>query len=212
MEALKKLFVIVIVLFSFHVVVYSNPDSQRVTLSSDSKDAVKLIVKSEVDKKEGYSTPQEESANLRVVETEKSQEESSYKNAITGANAEFNKAKKRRDDLTAQFQTSSSEFEEFQKNINTIKATIENYDSQITRFDQDITTQQESLTKWLKTEKQGEAVVAVIYTRGFKDTAHELDKQADLISAPLMAEHMGVYVKSFTTVINNVMIEDFIKT
>ena len=68
------------------------------------------------------------------------------------------------------------------------------------------------MTTWLKTEKQGEAIVAVIYTRGFKDSAHKLESQADKASAPLMARHMGTYVQSFTKVIDNVLTEDFIRT
>ena len=88
---------------------------------------------------------------------------------------------------------------------------IENIDHQIARYQQDISTQQESLKKWLMTEKQGEAVVAVIYTRGFRDTAHDLETRADQITAPLLARHMGTYIKSFTRVIDNVLTVDFIR-
>ncbi|MBI3813817.1 MAG: hypothetical protein HY279_05035, partial [Nitrospinae bacterium] len=146
------------------------------------------------------------------MEGERAREDSAYKDAIASLTAEFNRYKKERDDLTAQFQNSSTDFEGLQKNIKNMKNTIENYDNDITRFEQEIKTQKESFTKWLKTEKQGEAVVAVIYTRGFKDIAHELEKQADQISSPLMAEQMGTYVKSYTTVINSILVEDFIQT
>ena len=88
---------------------------------------------------------------------------------------------------------------------------IENIDHQIARYQQDISARQESLKKWLMTEKQGEAVVAVIYTRGLRDTAHDLETRADQITAPLLARHMGTYIKSFTRVIDNVLTVDFIR-
>ncbi len=75
----------------------------------------------------------------------------------------------------------------------------------------DIKTQQDSLKKWLQTEKQGEAIVAVIYTRGFKDKEHDLESLADQASAALMAQHMGTYIQSFTRVIGNVLSIDFIR-
>ncbi len=51
--------------------------------------------------------------------------------------------------------------------------------------------------------------MAVIYTRGFKDKAHDLEKLADQASAPLMAQYMGTYIKSFSKVIDNVLTVDF---
>ncbi|MBI3600534.1 MAG: hypothetical protein HY097_07820 [Nitrospinae bacterium] len=192
--------------------VYSNPLSEWIPLTTDSKNEVKQKIKTEVEKRESFSTPDEEAQNQKTVEGERAREDSAYKDAIASLTAEFNRYKKERDDLTAQFQNSSTDFEGLQKNIKNMKNTIENYDNDITRFEQEIKTQKESFTKWLKTEKQGEAVVAVIYTRGFKDIAHELEKQADQISSPLMAEQMGTYVKSYTTVINSILVEDFIQT
>jgi len=185
--------------------------SQWVTLSSDARETVRGIIRQEVDRREGYSTSQEEKANLNAAEEEKARDDSVYKNGVINANKEFIRAKKRRDDLTTQFQTASSELEESNKNIKTIRTSIENLDNQIVRYEQDIRTQQASLKKWLQTEKQGEALVAVIYTRGFKDTAHILEGLADQASAPLMAQHMGTYIQSFTKVINNVIAVDFIR-
>ncbi len=101
--------------------------------------------------------------------------------------------------------------EEQQKNIKTIKAGIENLDSQVARYNQDTKAQQESLKKWLQTEKQGEALAAVIFTRGFKDKAHTLESMADRASAPLMAQYMGTYIQSFTKVIDSVLSIDFIR-
>ncbi len=191
--------------------VYSGPAplSRWMTLRSDAKEEVREIIRSEVDKREGFSTSQEEKANLNVVESEKEKEDTAYKRAIAVANKEFNQAKKRRDDLTTQFQTVSIELEEQQKNIKTIKAGIENLDNQIARYSQDIKTQQDALKKWLQTEKQGEALAAVVYTRGFKDTAHSLESASDQASAPLMAQYMGTYIQSFTKVINAVLSVDF---
>jgi hypothetical protein len=181
-----------------------------VSLSTDSPDTVREIIRSEVDNREGFSTAREEKANLKAVEEEKERDDSDYKNSIISANKEFIRAKKKRDDTTTQFQSTTTELEESAKGIKTIRATIENFDGQIDRYDQDIKTQQNSLKRWLATEKQGEILVAVIYTRGFKDSAHDLESTADKASAPLIATHMGTFIQSFTKVINNFTAVDFI--
>ena len=182
-----------------------------VSLSSDSPDTVREIIRSEVDNREGFSTSREEKANVKAVEDEKERDDAEYKNSIISANKEFIRAKKKRDDTTTQFQSTSTDLEESAKGIKTIRATIENLDGQIDRFDQDIKTQQNSLKRWLATEKQGEVLVAVIYTRGFKDSAHDLEGTADQASAPLIAAHMGTFISSFTKVINNFTDVDFIR-
>ena len=210
MKPLKKSFAAAAVLF-LAVCAYAAPVSTWVSLDSDSKSRLKKTIQSEVENREGYSTSEENQSNLRLVEEEIGRETSAYKSAIASANREFVRSKKRRDDLTAQFQAATYDFEEVQKNIKTIRAGIENLNNQIGRYEQDIKTQQESLKKWLKTEKQGEALVAVIYTRGFKDKTHDLDGLADQVSAPLMAQYMGTYIQSFTKVIDNVLSVDFIR-
>lgn len=182
-----------------------------VTLSTDSRDTVREIIRSEVDSRESFSTKQEERTNLKSVEDEKEREDSDYKNAIIGANREFVRSKKRRDDATSQFQMVSADLDESAKGIKTIRSTIENLDGQIVRYEQDIKAQQASLKRWLQTEKQGEILVAVIYTRGFRDSAHALEAKADIASAPLIAGHMGTYIQSFTRTINNVATIDFIR-
>ena len=182
-----------------------------VSLSSDAPDTVREIIRSEVDSREGFSTAREERANLKAVEDEKERDDADYKNLIITSNKEFVRAKKKRDDTTTQFQSTTTELEESAKGIKTIRATIENLDGQIDRYDQDIKTQQDSLKRWLVTEKQGEVLVAVIYTRGFKDSEHELASSADQVSAPLIATHMGTFISSFTKVINNITDVDFIR-
>jgi hypothetical protein len=182
-----------------------------VSLSSDSRDSVREIILSEVDKRDGFSTLPEQKANIKAVEDEKEKEDTEYKRDIITANREFSRAKKKRDDATTQFQVSSTELDESGKGIKTIYATIENIENQIERYEQDINTQQASLKSWLQTEKHGEILVAVIYTRGFKDSAHDLESSADQASAPLIAQHMGTYITSFTKVIDNVIDIDFIR-
>jgi archaellum component FlaC len=193
--------------------VYSAPVplSRWVSLRSDAREQVKEIIRSEVEGREGFSTSQEEKANLNAVEDEKDREDTAYKNSIAAANKEFVRGKKRRDDITTQFQSVSTDMEEQQKNIKTIKTGIENLDSQVARYNLDIKAQQDALKKWLQTEKQGEALVAVIFTRGFKDKAHTLESMADRTSAPLMAQYMGTYIQSFTKVIDSVLSVDFIR-
>jgi hypothetical protein len=182
-----------------------------VSLSTDSRDTVREIIRSEVDSRESFSTRQEEKTNLKAVEDEKEREDTEYKNAIITANKEFVRAKKRRDDITSQFQMSSTDLDESAKGIKTIRSTIENLEGQMSRYEQDIKAQQDSLKRWLQTEKQGEILVAVIYTRGFRDSSHSLEGKADMASAPLIAAHMGTYIQSFSKVINNVTTIDFIR-
>ncbi|MEE9911406.1 MAG: hypothetical protein K4571_06750 [Deltaproteobacteria bacterium] len=190
----------------------ANQSSLRwVSLSTDSRDTVREIIRSEVDSRESFSTRQEEKNNLKSVEDEKEREDSDYKNTVIGANREFIRSKKRRDDATSKFQMASADLDESAKGIKTGRATIENLDGQINRYEQDIKAQQDSLKRWLQTEKQGEILVAVIYTRGFRDSAHSLEAKADIASAPLIAAHMGTYIQSFTKVINNVTTVDFIR-
>lgn len=185
--------------------------SNWVSLANEDKNAVKRTVISEVDKRDGYSTQQEEAGLLRLINEEKAREDAAYKNGIAAAKGEFARAKNKRDHLTSQLQSTSSEIEELHKEIDTLKAGMANYDSQIARYQDDIKVQQDALKKWLKTEKQGEALVAVIYTRGFKDKKHELDLLADRLSAPVMAADIGTYIQAHTKVVNNVLEEDFIQ-
>jgi hypothetical protein len=185
--------------------------SRWLQLDADSKERLRHLIQSDVESRRGFSTSEEDRINTSLVEQERQKENSAYKAAIEAANSEFHRTKKRMDDLSAQFQTASYDFEETHKNVDNIKAGIENIDNSIGRYRADIRSQQEALTKWLKTSKQGEAVVAVIYTRGFMDSAHKLERRADEASAPLMVEHMGTYIQSFTKVINNVLTGDFIR-
>jgi predicted nucleic acid-binding Zn-ribbon protein len=187
------------------------PISKWVSLDSDLKDRIKRIIQSEVENRDAFSAQEDEILNTRVVEEERQKDNAAYKAAIDSANREFARSRKRRDDLTAQYQAAAYDFEEFQKNVKTMRGGIENIDNQIVRYEQDIKVQQESLKKWLQTEKQGEAMVAVIYTRGFKDKEHDLESLADQASAALMAQHMGTYIQSFSRVIDNVLSIDFIR-
>jgi len=207
----KRVLVLLVLLLAGPALAASVSLSRWVTLRSDDRDVVRDIVRSEVDKREGFSTPQEERANLSSAEDEKERDDSAYKKGIVNANREFVRAKKKRDDLTTRYQAAFSEQEEQQKNVRTVQAGIENLDNQVARYNQDIQAQQESLKKWLQTEKQGEAVVAVLFTRGFKDKAHTLEAMADQASAPLMAQYMGTYIQSTTKVINAVLSVDFIR-
>jgi len=204
--------VVSMVLLVFASQVYSaTPASKWVSLDSDLKNRIKRIIQSEVESREGFSVQEDEILNTRMVEEERRKENAAYKSAIDSANREFARSRKRRDDLTTQYQAAAYDFEEFQKNVKTTRSSIENIDNQIARYEQDIKTQQDSLKKWLQTEKHGEAIVAVIYTRGFKDKEHDLESLADQASAALTAQVMGTYIQSFTRVIDNVLSTDFIR-
>ncbi|MGV8056808.1 MAG: hypothetical protein AB2L12_02055 [Smithellaceae bacterium] len=208
----SKIFLpLILILFAIFAYAAPPPLQRWVSLSSDYRDTVREIIRSEVDNREGFSSKQEERANLKAVEDEKEREDLDYKNSILNANKEFIRTKKKRDDVSAQFQASSTDLDESAKGIKTIRATIDNFDAQIDRYQQDTKTQQDSLKRWLQTEKQGEILVAVIYTRGFKDSAHILESNADKSSAPLIAQNMGTYIQSFTNVIGNITAVDFIR-
>jgi tetratricopeptide (TPR) repeat protein len=194
---------------SFSVVEASHSD--WTPIANDSPAIVGTIIKSEVDKQGDYTDPKEAEANAKITEKEKEKEDNAYKNTIAAATEEFNKAKNNRDIIVDQFKSFSMEYDDLHKDIKTIRVSIDNSDALINRHEQDIKSRQDSLMNWLKTEKQADAVVAVIYTRGFRDTLHDLDAQADAESVPLMAETMGTYVESKTTVVNNVAVRDFIK-
>ena len=146
MSKFRILMLTLFILFlSIQVLSASIPLSRWVSLRSDAREQVREIIRSEVDSREGFSTSQEEKANLNAVENEKDREDTAYKNAIVSANREFVRGKKRRDDLTTQFQAVSTDMEEQQKNIKTIKTGIENLDSQVARYNQDTKAQQDSL-------------------------------------------------------------------
>lgn len=201
---------ILLSIFLFNVNAYAVVQSIWANLASDSRAAVKEIVKKEVERQSNYSTSEDARNNLKDVQKEKDDEDTTYKSEIKRMTLEFTNSKKWRDNITTQYQTRASEMEELQKSIQNLEKGKENSDSNVTRFQQDIKVQQDSLEKWLRTEKQGETVVAVIYTRGIKDSAHRLEELADHVSSPLLAEHMGVRIRSFATVINNVLMKDII--
>ncbi len=77
--------------------------SRWVTLRSDKSSAVREIIRSEVDKREGFSTSQEEKANLNSAEDERSRM-TPLQEGNCHANREFVRAKKKRDDLTSRYQ------------------------------------------------------------------------------------------------------------
>ncbi len=210
-SAVKYWPITIIILLAVSLSYAKSQPSKWLQLDSDAKERLRTLIKADVESRTGFSTPEEDRLNTSIVREERDKEAASYKAAIDKANSEYNRAKKRSDDLAAQFQTASYDCEEAKKNLDTIGTSITNIDNSIARYQDDIRSQRDALSKWLKTTKQGEAVIAVIYTRGFMDSAHKLERQADDTSAPLMAKHMGTYIESFTKVVNNVLTGDFIK-
>jgi len=198
------------------VVWASVPTGRWVTVQSDQRDAVRQMVKTEVNReleqnKNAYTVPVQGDANLRAVEVEKAALDLSYRDGVDAAEQTFRAAKKQRDSHTALYQTASADLEDLQKQVGYIQTSMENLESSIARWRQDIRAQEESFTKWLKTEKQGEAVVAIIYLKGPRDAIHELNRQADIAAMPLMAAQMGTFIKSFTKVVNNTVVLDSIR-
>ncbi|MEI7673460.1 MAG: hypothetical protein WCK00_15240, partial [Deltaproteobacteria bacterium] len=200
-------FVFLLLIFNAGAVVQST----WIKLTTDSRTVVKESITAEVNKQNSYSLPEQAAGNLRNVQKEKDDEDATYKADLRIVTGEFNRTKQKRDDLTTRFLGKSQELEEIQKSIQNLKKGVENYNSNIARFEEEIRSQQSSLEKWLKTEKQGEAAVSVIYTRGFKDIAHELEKFADQVSAPLLAESMGIKIRAQSQVINNVLAKDIVQ-
>ncbi len=190
---------------------FATPAGRWVELPSDSKETVRDIIQAEVNR-HGFSTQQEDNDNTRGVEEEKSQTDSESAQAAYEADAGFKSARARRDALTAQYQRKAGEAEEAEKNIKNIGNTLGNLDSSLLRYESDLAAQQESMKKRMKEMKQGEVVVATIYRIGFKDKKHDLEKLADMVSSPLMSEYMGVFIRSFTEVVNDRVIADYINS
>ncbi len=208
---LRGIVFLVVVLLTVGQPYVSESDDQWVPLHVDSRDRIRKIIKSEVESRKGFSTREEDRRISARVEAQRQKEASAYKAAIDAATSEYRRSKKRLDDLEAQFQTASYDFEELNKTVINIQTTIQNIDNQIARYEYDRQLQKDSLQKWLKTKKQGEVAVAVIYTRGFLDSAHKLERLADQVSAPLMAKHMGTYIQSRSNVLDSVLTKDFIR-
>ena len=207
----KGLSVFFLILLTVGQVRADQTASKWVSLHVDSKEQIRKIIQSEVERRQGFSTKDEDKLITSLVEAERRKEASAYKAAVEAATSEYRRAKKRLDNLEGQFQEASYDFEELNKTVLNINTTMANIDNQIARYQDDKKRQQDSLRKWLKTKKQGEVAVAVIYTRGFRDTAHELESLADQVSAPLMARHMGTYIQSRSNILNNVLTKDFIR-
>ncbi|WP_419660580.1 hypothetical protein [Desulfosarcina variabilis] len=207
----KGLSVFFLILLTVGQVRADQTASKWVSLHVDSKEQIRKIIQSEVERRQGFSTKDEDKLITSLVEAERRKEASAYKAAVEAATSEYRRAKKRLDGLEGQFQEASYDFEELNKTVLNINTTMANIDNQIARYQDDKKRQQDSLRKWLKTKKQGEVAVAVIYTRGFRDTAHELESLADQVSAPLMARHMGTYIQSRSNILNNVLTKDFIR-
>ena len=77
---------------------------------------------------------------------------------------------------------------------------------------QEIATQQEHLKKTLKTEKQGEALTAVIHIQGMRDKLYDLNRRADELSVPVLANYMGTSIQSYSEVVGGVLSQDFIRS
>jgi len=70
---------IVLLAYSFAAYAAGGTLSRWITLSSDDRDTVREIIRSEVDQREGYSGVQEEKANVNAVEGDKARDDSTYK-------------------------------------------------------------------------------------------------------------------------------------
>ena len=75
----KGVLVVLALLLAVPALAASVTLSRWVTLRSDERGTVREIIRSEVDKREGFSTSQEEKANLRSAEDEKERDDSAYR-------------------------------------------------------------------------------------------------------------------------------------
>ena len=195
---------------------YTYADSLQprwVSLSTDSRDTVREIIRSEVENREGFSTRSEEKANLKAVEDEKEREDADYKKCNCrrqqGIYPRQEKTGRYYNTVSMQLPPSwtnppkaSRQSAPPTKNLGRTDLSLSNKTSRLRKI---------PLNDGSNRKKQGEALAAVIYTRGFKDSVHNLENAADKASAPLIAQHMGTYIQSFTRVFNNITTIDFIR-
>ncbi len=148
MKTNLKLLLPVFILFLLVEHVHADTEvSKWLRLDTGSNAIISQLIKSDIERRRGFSTVKEDQINTSMVEEERQKENSAYKAAIDTANSEFRRTKKRADDLKAQFQTSSYDFEETKKNVANIKAGIKNIDDLLVRYQQDIQTQHQTLSK-----------------------------------------------------------------
>jgi WD40 repeat protein len=195
-----------------HFALAGDPVNGWIILSSDSPDAVRAVITSEVEKVTGYATMDEGEARNRTLLEEKEREDSAAKAALIELTNRFIQVKRTRDTVSSRFAEKSSELEDYRKNVNTLGMQIQNLESQIERSEKEIATQQEHLKKTLRTEKQGEALTAVIHTQGLRDKLYDLNRRADELSAPELSNLMGTSIQSYSEVIGGVLSQDFIRS
>jgi WD40 repeat protein len=183
-----------------------------VSLSSDAPNTVRAVITSEVEKVTAYSTLEEGEAKNRALQEEKEREDSATKTIIAELTNRFIQAKRTRDTISSRFAEKTNELEDYRKNLQTLSMQIQNLDSQNERSEKEIATQQEHLKKTLKTEKQGEALTAVIHTQGIRDKLYDLNRRADELSVPELVSFMGASIKSYTEVVGGVLSQDFIRS
>ncbi len=187
--------------------------NQSPDLSSGERDALRKAVIDELNKRRGaFTSPQEDTANWKFTEEEKSREDDAYRENVDKARLSFIGAKNMRDDLAAQVRSLSTDSDDTLQQIKTIRTTIENIDNSLIRWNQDLKTHHKSFETGLSTEKQGSVLVAVMYTVDAKDTQNVLDGIADRTSAALLAERKGTYMQSFTKALGDVLSEDFVRS
>ena len=195
-----------------HPALASAFSGEWVSLSSDSRNSVRSVIAAEVEKVTGYSTIEEGDANHRALLEEKEREDNASKAALAALEARFKHTKRARDIASSGFSEKSGEYEDSRKNLQEITTAVQNLDSKIALCEKEIITQREHLKKYLKTEKHGEALAAVIYTQGMRDTLHHLNRRADELSAPELANLMGSSIQSYTEVVGGVLSLDFIRS
>ena len=211
MKIKDLLILIALLVFAFNQQAWSS--SPWLNLPSDARDVVRKAIIDELNKQGAYTTPQEDSANWKSIEDEKSREDEVYRENVDRARLFFIRAKSMRDDLAAQVRSLSTDSDDALQQIKTIRTTIENIDKSLIRWNEDLKTYQKTFETGLGAEKQGSALVAVIYRAELKDTQHALDLLADRASLELLtSERRETSLQSFAKSLATVQSEDFIRS
>jgi len=95
-----------------------------ITLSSDSRNSVRSVITSEVEKVTGYSSIEEGDAAHRALLEEKEREDSASKAALAELEYRFKQVKRVRDTVSSSFSEKSSEYEDSRKNLQEITTAI----------------------------------------------------------------------------------------
>jgi len=179
---------------------------------SEEREVLRKVVLDELGKRRGaYSSPQEDADNWKFIQDDKTREDEAYRENVDKARLSFVRAQSVRDDLVAQARSLSTDAEDTFQQIKTIRTTLENIEASLVRWDLDMKTFRKSFATSLEAEKQGSALVAVLYTANASQLQSAFEPLVDRASVSILDQHRGAYLQSFVKTLDNTLPEDVIR-